>query len=236
MRHDTVTKDASPKKQIFTHFAQIAKAMASPNRLELLEALAQGERSVEKLAVATGMPIANTSHHLQVLREGGLVRSRKQGVQVFYRLSDDEIPQMLGCLQRVGERHFAEVELIVREHFASRDGLQPVTHRELTMLLKSGEALLLDVRPSEEYEAGHIPGAMNVPIETLLRRVIEFPQNKEVVAYCRGPYCMMAFEAVKRLRKRGFRARRLEDGFPEWKSGGRPVAIGDEARHAGGGR
>lgn len=217
---------ASPKKQIFMHFARIAKAMASPNRLELLEALAQGERSVDRLAQATGMPIANTSHHLQVLREGGLVRSRKEGVQVIYSLSDDEIPQMLDCLRRVGERHLAEVEIIVREHFANDDGLRPVNHRELTALLKSGDALIIDVRPPGEYEAGHIPGAVNVPIETLTRRLAEFPQRKEVVAYCRGPYCMLAVEAVKRLRKRGYRARRFEDGFPEWKSEGRPVAVG----------
>lgn len=222
----TMTAGTSPKKQIFTHFARIAKAMASPNRLELLEALAQGERSVEKLAQAAGMPIANTSHHLQVLREGGLVRSRKEGVQVIYRLSDDDIPQLLGCLRHVGERHLAEVELIVREHFANDEGLRPVNHQELTALLKSGDALILDVRPPEEYEAGHIPGAINVPLETLSRQLTDFPRRKEVVAYCRGPYCMLAIEAVKRLRKRGYRARRLEDGFPEWKSEGRPVAVG----------
>jgi rhodanese-related sulfurtransferase/DNA-binding transcriptional ArsR family regulator len=221
-----MTPGTSPKKQLFTHFARIAKAMASPNRLELIEALAQGERSVDKLAAATGMPIANTSHHLQVLREGGLVRSRKEGVQVIYSLSDEEVPQMLGCLRRVGERHLAEVEIIVREHFANDEGLRPINHRELSALLKSGEALVIDVRPPEEYEAGHIPGAVNVPIETLPRRLAEFPQRKEVVAYCRGPYCMLAVEAVKRLRKRGYRARRFEDGFPEWKSEGRPVAVG----------
>ena len=221
-----MTAATSPKKQIFTHFAQIAKAMASPNRLELLEALAQGERSVEKLAVATGMSVANTSHHLQVLREGGLVRTRKEGVQVIYRLSDDDIPQMLGCLRRVRERHLAEVELIVREHFASDDGLRPVNHQELTALLKSGETLVIDVRPPEEYEAGHIPGAVNIPLKILPQRLADFPHRKEVVAYCRGPYCMLAVEAVKRLRRRGFRARRLEDGFPEWKAEGRPVAVG----------
>ena len=221
-----MTTGTSPKKQLFTHFARIAKAMASPNRLELLEALAQGERSVDKLAQATGMPIANTSHHLQVLREGGLVRSRKEGVQVIYSLSDDEIPQMLDCLRRVGERHLAEVELIVREHFADDEGLRPVDHQELTALLKAGEALIIDVRPPEEYESGHIPGAVNIPLATLPRRLAELPRRKEVVAYCRGPYCMLAVEAVKRLRKRGYRARRLEDGFPEWKSEGRPVAVG----------
>lgn len=221
-----MTTGASPKKQLFTHFARIAKAMASPNRLELLEALAQGERSVDKLAQATAMSVANTSHHLQVLREGGLVRSRKEGQQVIYRLSDDEIPQMLDCLRRVGERHLAEVELIVREHFADDEGLRPVDHQELTALLKAGDALIIDVRPPEEYEAGHIPGAVNIPLATLPRRLAELPRRKEVVAYCRGPYCMLAVEAVKRLRKRGYRARRLEDGFPEWKSEGRPVAVG----------
>lgn len=221
-----MTKNASPKKQIFTHFAQIAKAMASPNRLELLETLAQGERSVERLAEAAGMSIANTSHHLQVLREGGLVRARKEGVQVFYRLSDDEIPQMLGCLRRVGERHLADVTLIVREHFTSDEGLRPVDHRELTALLKSGDAVIIDVRPPEEYAAGHIPGAVNIPLKLLPQHLAELPRRKEVVAYCRGPYCMLAVEAVKRLRKHGYRARRLEDGFPEWKAEGRPVAVG----------
>lgn len=226
MQHDDMTKDASPKKQLFTRFAQIAKAMASPNRLELLEALAQGERSVERLAEAAGMSIANTSHHLQVLREGGLVRSRKEGVQVIYRLSDDEIPQMLGCLRRVGERHLAEVALIMREHFASDEGLRPVDHRELATLLKSSDAVIIDVRPPEEYEAGHIPGAVNIPLKLLPQHLAELPRRKEVVAYCRGPYCMLAVEAVKRLRKHGYRARRLEDGFPEWKAEGRPVAVG----------
>ncbi len=221
-----MTSDTSPKKQIFTHFAQIAKAIASPSRLELLEALAQGERSVEKLADATGISVANTSHHLQVLREGGLVRSRKEGQQVIYRLSDDEIPQMLGCLRRVGERHLAEVEVVVREHFASEDGLRAVTHQELTALLKSGDAMVIDVRPPEEYEAGHIAGAVNIPLKLLSQHLADFPRRKEVVAYCRGPYCMLAVEAVKRLRKRGYRARRLEEGFPEWKAEGRPVAVG----------
>ncbi len=223
-----MSPDTSPKKQIFQHFARIAKAMASPNRLELLEALAQGERSVEKLAEAAGMSVANTSHHLQVLREGGLVRSRKEGQQVIYRLSDEEIPQMLGCLRRVGERHLAEVEVVVREHFASDEGLRPVTHHELTTLLKAGDAMVIDVRPPEEYEAGHIPGAVNIPLPLLSQHLTDFPRRKEVVAYCRGPYCMLAVEAVKRLRKRGYRARRLEDGFPEWKAEGRPVAVGNK--------
>lgn len=223
-----MVKGVSPKKQVFTHLARIAKAMASPNRLELLEALAQGERSVEKLAEATGMSVANTSHHLQVLRAGGLVRARREGVQVVYGLSDDEIPRMLSCLRQVGERHLAEIERIVRQHFASEEGLRPVDHRELMSLLRSGEALLLDVRPPEEYEAGHIPGAVNIPLAALSKRLAELPRGKEIVAYCRGPYCMLAVEAVKRLRRAGYRARRLVDGFPEWKAEGRPVAVGKE--------
>ncbi len=221
-----MTTTTSPRKQLFTHFARIARAMASPHRLELLEALAQGERSVEKLAQAAGMPIANTSHHLQVLREGALVRSRREGAQVIYRLSDDEIPRMLASLRRVGEHRIAEVEHIVRDHFASDVGLRPVTHTELRALLESGDTLVIDVRPPEEYEAGHIEGAVNIPLGRLSRRLADFPRNKEIVAYCRGPYCMLAVEAVQRLRKRGYHARRLEQGFPEWKSTGYPVATG----------
>ena len=221
-----MTTGISPKKQLFTHFAQIAKAMASPNRLELLEALAQGERSVEKLAQATGMPIANTSHHLQVLREGGLVRSRKEGLQVIYSLSDDEIPQMLGCLRRVGERHLAEVELIVREHFASDEGLRPVNHQE-----RDGAAEIGRGSDHRRASARGIRGRTHPRGGQCYRSstpaaAAEFPRRKEVVAYCRGPYCMLAVEAVKRLRKRGYRARRLDDGFPEWKAEGRPVAVG----------
>lgn len=221
-----MTKISNPKQEIFTHFARIAKAMASPSRLELLEALAQGERSVDKLAQATGMSVANASHHLQVLREGGLVRSRKEGVQVIYRVSDDEIPTMLGCLRRVGERHLAEVALIVREHFAVDEGLRPVNHRELTAMLKSGDALVIDVRPPEEYESGHVSGAINIPLNTLANHLAKLPRGKQIVAYCRGPYCMLAIKAVKYLQKQGYRARRFEEGFPEWKAEGLPVAVG----------
>lgn len=221
-----MAKHESPKKQLNAHFARVSKAMASPNRLELLEALAQGERSVERLADATGMSIANTSHHLQVLREGGLVRSRKEGVQVIYRLSDDEIPELLASLRHVAERHVAEVERIVREHFANEDDLRPIGHDELKALLDSGEGIVIDVRPPSEYEAGHIPGAVNMPLDALPRRLAELSRTKEVVAYCRGPYCMLAFDAVKQLRKHGLKARRLVNGFPEWKAERRPVKLG----------
>lgn len=212
-----------PKKRLFEHFARVAKAMASANRLELLEALAQGERSVDSLAQASGMSVANTSHHLQALRDGGLVNSRKEGLQVFYSLSDDAIPSLIAGIRGVAERHLAEVERIVRENFDSRDDLKPVRRDELMQLAAAGEAMVIDVRPASEYEAGHVPGAVNIPIDSLPQRLMELPHHQEIVAYCRGPYCMLAFEAVEQLRKSGFRARRLEDGFPEWKAEQRPV-------------
>jgi rhodanese-related sulfurtransferase/biotin operon repressor len=216
-----------PKKRLFEHFARVAKAMASPNRLELLEALAQGERSVDALAQATGMSIANTSHHLQILRDGGLAVSRKEGLQVFYRLTDDDIPAILAGIRRVAERHLAEVERIVRESFESRDKLTPVRREELLELVRSGEAVVIDVRPPAEYKAGHIPGAVNIPLDSLPQKLKELPQDQEVVAYCRGPYCMLAFEAVEALRRHGIPARRLEDGYPEWKAEHRPVEKGE---------
>ena len=216
----------SPKKRLFEHFARVAKAMASPNRLELLEALAQGERGVDALSQASGMSVANTSHHLQTLRDGGLAKSRKEGLQVFYSLTDDAIPALIAGIRGVAERHLAEVERIVRENFDSRDGLKPVRRDELMQLAASGEAMVIDVRPASEYEAGHVPGAINIPIDSLPQRLMELPHSQEIVAYCRGPYCMLAFDAVEQLRKSGFRARRMEDGFPEWKADQLPVEAG----------
>lgn len=221
-----MARKTTAKQQLFTHFARIAKALASPNRLEILEILAQGERPVDAIAEAAGLSVANTSHHLQVLRDGGLVVSRREGVQMFYALSDEEIPVLLSDMQRIGERHLAEVERIVRENFANRDELTPVKHKELLSLVRAGEATVIDVRPSDEYKAGHIRGAINVPLEELPKRLAELPRKQQVVAYCRGPYCMLAYDAVAQLRKRGYRARRLEDGFPEWKAGRQPVDKG----------
>lgn len=216
-------KNPQPKKLVFEQLARVAKALAQPNRLELLEALGQGERSVDELARASGLSIANTSHHLQILRDGGLAKSRKEGVQVFYRLSDDEIPALLTGLSRIGERHVAEMERIVREHFTSKDALTPVGHKELLKLVRAGEAMVIDVRPESEYRAGHVKGAINIPLESLPKRLAGLPKDQEIVAYCRGPYCMLAFDAVAQLRKKGYRARRLDDGFPEWKAGRNPV-------------
>jgi rhodanese-related sulfurtransferase/DNA-binding transcriptional ArsR family regulator len=216
----------SPKKHLFEHFARVAKAMASPNRLELLEALAQGERSVDALAQASGMSVANTSHHLQALRDGGLASSRRDGQQIFYRLSDDAIPAIIASIRGVAERHLAEVERIVRDNFDSRDDLKPLRRDELMRLASAGEAMVIDVRPPGEYQAGHVPGAINIPIDSLPQRLMELPRTQEIVAYCRGPYCMLAFDAVEQLRKSGFRARRMEDGFPEWKAEKLPVDTG----------
>lgn len=216
----------SPKKRLYEQLARVAKALAQPGRLELLEALGQGERSVEGLATASGMSVANTSHHLQTLRDGGLVTSRRDGLQVIYSLSDPAIPKLLSCMRSVAERQVAEVERIVRENFDSRDGLTPVKRDELLKLVKKGEAMVIDVRPEAEFAAGHIPGALNIPIDDLPKRLKTLPKDQEIVAYCRGPYCMFALDAVTALRKKGYRARRLEEGFPEWKAERLPVEQG----------
>jgi rhodanese-related sulfurtransferase/DNA-binding transcriptional ArsR family regulator len=208
----------SPKKMLYEHFAKVAKSMASPSRLELLEALAQGERSVEGLAIATGISVANTSHHLQILRGSGVVQSRKEGLQVIYSLNDSEIPNILSGLRRLAERHLADVERIVRENFDHLDDLKPVKREELLQLVSSGEVVVVDVRPTGEYQAGHIAGAISIPLDSLQKHLAKLPITQEVVAYCRGPYCMFAYEAVSQLRSQGYKARRLEDGYPEWKA------------------
>ncbi len=216
----------SPKKQLFEQFARVAKSLASPNRLELLETMAQSEKSVDALAQATGMSVANTSHHLQILRDSGLAVSRKEGLQVFYRLSDDKIPTLMGCISGIAEKHLAEVERIVREHFDTRDSLTPVGRDELLDRVRGGETMVIDVRPANEYQAGHIPGAVNIPVDELPQHLATLPHGQEIVAYCRGPYCMLAYEAVAKLREAGYQARRLADGFPEWKAESRPVDRG----------
>lgn len=213
----------TPTKLLFLHFARVGKALAHPSRLELMEVLAQGERSVDSLARACGIPVSNTSHHLQILRDTGLLVSRKEGLQVIYGLSCDEVLELLGCVRKLAERQLAEVERIVRENFKTKDALTPVRREELIRLVRSGEAIVIDVRPESEFSAGHIPGAVNIPLDSLPRQLKRLPKDQEIVAYCRGPYCMLAFEAVEQLRKQGFSARRLEDGFPEWKASQLPV-------------
>ncbi|MBI4967019.1 MAG: metalloregulator ArsR/SmtB family transcription factor [Rhodospirillales bacterium] len=219
-------KKASPKKQIFDSLALMAKAMGSTNRIELLEAVAQGERSVEDLARRTGLSVANTSNHLQVLRNAGLVVFRREGVQKFYRPSDDEVTVVLATLGRVAERQIAAVDRVLREEFASRDNLEPVGREDLRRRMQKGEVTVIDVRPPEEFAAGHIPGAINVPAAQLSRHLAALPKDKEIVAYCRGPYCLLAFDAVQQLRRKGYRARRLADGLPEWRADHLPVASG----------
>lgn len=216
----------SPKKRVFAQLARMGKALANAHRLELIEALGQGERSVEALAREIGAPVANTSHHLQVLKDGGLVKARRQGVQIFYTLSDEGISAVIAGLGRVAERHLAEVDRVLREEFAKKDSFAPVGHKELLRLAKAGDVTVIDVRPAGEYQAGHIVGAVSIPLGELPRRLAELPRGREVVAYCRGPYCLLAFDAVRQLRTKGFRARRLADGFPEWKADRLPVTGG----------
>jgi len=211
------------KTELFEQFARIGKALASARRLEMLDFLAQAERSVEELARLTGLSVANTSQHLQQLRQAGLVDARKDGLHVYNRLAGDGIVRLLASLRAVGQERLAEVDKLVTLYLDSKDSLEPVPAKELMRRAKKGLVTVLDVRPREEYAAGHIRGAINVPVTELKQRLNEIPRGQEVVAYCRGPYCLMAFEAVAELRNRGRKARRLEDGFPEWKSAGLPV-------------
>lgn len=211
------------KSDLFEQFARVGKALSSGKRLQMLEYLAQGERSVDALARMTGLSVANTSQHLQQLRQAGLASARKEGLYVFYRLSGDSVVRLLAALRVVGQEHLAEVDKLVKLYFESKDNLEPVPAKELLQRAKTGVVTVLDVRPPEEYAAGHIRGAINVPLAELTKRLHEIPSGKEIVAYCRGPYCLLAFEAVAQLRKKGRKARRLEDGFPEWKSAGLPV-------------
>lgn len=220
----------SPKHRLYSELTRVAKALSSPGRLELIELLAQGERTVEVLARGAGLSIANASHHLQVLREARLVEARKQGLYVHYRLAGPDVFGLFSTLRSVAERRLAEVDRILGTYLRSRDALEPVGRRELLKRADEGTVVVLDVRPAEEYRAGHIPGAISVPMEQLAARLATLPRGKEIVAYCRGPYCILSFDAVKALRALGRKARRLEDGFPEWRAAGHPVATGLEKR------
>ena len=211
------------KSDLFAQFARIGKALSSGKRLEMLEFLAQGERSVEQLARMTRLSVANTSQHLQQLRQVGLVTARKEGLYVYYRVAGDGIVRLLAALRAVGEEHVADVDRLVKLFRDSKDNLEPVPAKELLQRVKQGLVTVLDVRPPEEYAQGHIRGAINVPVTELKKKLHQIPAGQEVVAYCRGPYCLLAYEAVQVLRKKGIKARRLEDGYPEWKSAGLPV-------------
>jgi len=211
------------KQQLFAQFARVGKALSNGNRLEMLEFLAQRECSVEELARLTGLSVANTSRHLQQLRQVGLVAARKQGLHVFYRLSGEDVVALLGCLRRLAEAHVAEVDKLVNAYLTVKDDLEPIPREELLARAREGLVTVLDVRPPEEFAAGHVPGAVNIPLAELEEHLSELHPDQEVVAYCRGPHCVLAFDAVARLREKGFQARRLEDGYPEWKAEGLPV-------------
>lgn len=215
-----------PKQALFAQFAAVAKILGHAHRLELLEQLAQGERSVEIMADRTGLSIANASQHLQRLRRAGLAVSRRDGKFIYYRLADEAVLDAIAALRRVAERNLAEVNQIVRGYFEKRDELEPVSRNELLQRMGEGAVTVLDVRPEDEFALGHVPGAINVPLRALKSRLAEFESAQEIVAYCRGPYCVLSFEAVAALRAKGFKARRLEDGLPEWRAAGLPVATG----------
>lgn len=214
------------KHDLFIQFARVGKALSNGNRLELLEYLAQGERSVDELARVSGLAVANTSQHLQQLRQAGLVSSRKDGLKVFYTLSGDDVIGLLDALRGVAERHVADVERLITTYLTVKDELEPLPRQELLQRVRDGLVTVLDVRPAEEYAAGHVPGAINVPLPELERHLKELNSKQEIVAYCRGPHCVLAFDTVARLREKGLKARRLEDGYPEWKTAGLPVETG----------
>jgi ArsR family transcriptional regulator len=215
-----------PKQALFAEFAAVARALGSPRRLEMLEHLAQGERGVEALAERVGLSVANASQHLQQLKRAGLVASRRDGKFVLYRLADDGVLALMQALFDVGERNLAQVDRILRSYFAERDNLEPVTRAELLERTRDGLVTVLDVRPADEFAAGHLPGALNMQLSELEARLAELDPAQEIVAYCRGPYCVLSFEAVAALRARGFKVRRLEDGYPEWRAAGLPLEQG----------
>ena len=217
----------NPKQALFAQFAAVAKAVAHPHRLGLLEQVAQGARSVEVLADRTRISIANASQHLQHMRRAGLVAARREGKFVFYRLADDAILDLLASLRRIAERNSAEVERVVRSYFQNRDSLEPVSRLELMERLKVGLVTVLDLRPEDEFALGHLPGAVNIQLGELEKRLTDLDPDQEIVAYCRGPYCVLSYEAVAVLRARGFKIRRLEDGLPEWRAAGLPVVAGN---------
>ena len=211
------------KSALYEQLARVALALGSQGRLQILEFVAQGERSVDVLAAMTRLSVANTSKHLQALRQAGLVVARKEGLRVYYSLAGDDVVALVSALRAVAEHRVAEVERLVRLWLAHRDELEPISAAELLERAKKAEVTVLDVRPPEEYAAGHIPGAINITVDKLAAFLSRLPKRKEVIAYCRGPYCLMSFEAVEKLRKRGLRARRLENGLPEWRAAGLPV-------------
>lgn len=213
----------NPKQALYSEFAAVARAFGSPRRLEILEHLAQAERGVDALATRVGQSVANVSQHLQLLKRAGLVTSRRDGKFVRYRLMNGAVLNTLSALFKIAESNLVEVERTRRRYFSDRDGMEPVSRDELLRRTREGLVTVLDVRPSDEFEAAHLPGAVSIPLDNLEKRLAELNPEQEIVAYCRGPWCVMSFEAVALLRARGFRVRRLEEGLPQWKAAGLPV-------------
>ncbi len=217
--------DRAAKDALFDAFAEVAKALASGRRAEIVDVLAQGERSVEQLAEEIGQSVANTSHHLRAMARAGVLRTRREGTRIVYMLASDRVADVWAALRDIAAEHVARINELADAYVGDRSGLEPVTRVGLEARLRAGDTVVLDVRPSVEYEAGHIPGATSIPVGEL-RRLRSLSKDIEIVAYCRGPYSVYADEAVRQLRRRGFTARRLEDGFPEWKRAGLPIAAG----------
>ena len=215
------------KTVIYEQIARIGKAAASPSRLELVDLLSQGARTVEALARQTSQSVATTSHHLQVLRRARLVEAQKTGLYVTYRLADPQVSDFFLHLRTLAESRLAEIEQVTRQFLEKRGAMQPVARAALLRRVRRGEVTVLDVRPVEEYRAGHFPGALSIPVGQLKRRLAQLPRNREIVAYCRGPYCVMALEAVDILRAHGFKAVRLAEGVPDWRARGFRVAVGE---------
>ncbi len=217
--------DRAAKNALFDAFAEVAKALAGGRRAEIVDVLAQGERSVEEIAAEIDQRVANTSHHLRAMAHVGVLRTRREGTRIIYRLAGDRVEDLWTAMRSVAAEHVAGINELAEAYVGDRTGLEPVTRHELELRLSAGDVVVLDVRPLAEYQAGHIPHARSVPIGEL-RRLRSLAKESEIVAYCRGPYCAYADDAVRQLRRRGYRARRLEDGFPEWKRAGLPIATG----------
>jgi len=218
---DRVAKDA-----LFDGLAEVAKALASGRRAEIVELLAQGERSVEEIAVEINQSVANTSFHLRALVRGGLLETRREGTRIYYRLASDRVAELWAAMRTVAGERIAGLDRLAAAYLGEREGIELIGREELASRLRRGEVVVLDVRPEPEFRAGHIAGARSIPVAELRRQLRTLPEDTEVVAYCRGPYCVYADDAVRQLRRRGFRARRLEDGYPEWQRAGHPVASG----------
>jgi len=220
--------DREAKDALYDGFAEVAKALASGRRAEVVDVLAQGERSVEEIAAELGQTVANTSHHLRAMARAGLLTTRREGTRIYYRLSSDRVGDLWTALRDVAREHVAGLERLADAYLGDRDGLEVIDRDELAARIRRRQVVVLDVRPTAEFASGHIAGARSLPITELRRRLKSLPRDADVVAYCRGPYCVYADDAVRELRRKGFRARRLVDGFPEWKRARLPVAAGHD--------